>query len=140
MNTKRARVLELEKNYYGVDVEDGSLETRSGLQVAASPAPDEAREILQSGNLYMNGYEVSNGLEDLANLDIGLSIELGKLRMSASDLLDLEIGSVLEVSYDRQEPVELKVGEESVGRGKLVFEGDELFLEITSLCFDNQDI
>lgn len=139
MKTNSTRIQELEKTYYGLAVSERPLETVTDpVKSVSSESEHVVIELSEEGSC-PGEVGAASQFDDLASLDIGLSIELGRVRLTAGELLDLEKGSVLEVSYERQEPIELKVGGESVGRGKLVFEGETLFLEITSLCFDLQE-
>src|SRR5687767_2732070 len=59
----------------------------------------------------------SNG--DSTNLELAVSIELGRVRMRLSDVLSVSEGSVLELDKLAAEPVDVVVNDQLVARGEV---------------------
>jgi type III secretion system YscQ/HrcQ family protein len=67
------------------------------------------------------------------SLEVTLSLELEERQMSVGELATLAPGQTLETSVNLDAPVTLKVGRQSIGRGRLVAVGDRLGVLISSL-------
>jgi flagellar motor switch protein FliN/FliY len=69
----------------------------------------------------------------LMDVDLPVSIELGRTRMSISDILALGPGSVVELDKLVGEPVDLLVNQKCVARGEVVVVEESFGLRITQL-------
>jgi flagellar motor switch protein FliN/FliY len=69
----------------------------------------------------------------LMDVDLPVSIELGRTRMSISDILSLGPGSVVELNKLAGEPVDLLVNNKQVARGEVVVVDENFGLRITQL-------
>jgi flagellar motor switch protein FliN len=72
-------------------------------------------------------------IELLLDVDLPVSIELGRAKMSISDLLALGPGSVVELDKLVGEPVDLLVNQKCVARGEVVVVEENFGLRITQL-------
>lgn len=66
-------------------------------------------------------------------LPIQLTVEVGRLRMTAKELMDLSPGNLLEVNVAPEQGVDLVVNGKKVGRGELIRLGETLGVRILSL-------
>lgn len=67
------------------------------------------------------------------DLPINLTVEVGRLRMSAKELMELAPGNVIDVNAAPEQGVDLVVNGKKVGRGELVRLGETLGVRIVSL-------
>ncbi|MEP0827217.1 MAG: flagellar motor switch protein FliN [bacterium] len=72
-------------------------------------------------------------IELLMDVDLPVSIELGRTKMSISDILALGPGSVVELDKLVGEPVDLLVNQKCVARGEVVVVEENFGLRITHL-------
>ena len=75
----------------------------------------------------------AHNIELLMDVDLPISIELGRTRMSIADILSLGPGSVVELNKLAGEPVDLLVGHKVVARGEVVIVDENLGMRITQL-------
>lgn len=69
----------------------------------------------------------------LADVNLEVTVELGRVRMRVRDLLQLAEGSVLELDRAAGAPVDVLVNGSVVARGDVVVVDDELGVRITEL-------
>ena len=69
----------------------------------------------------------------LSEVQVNLGVEVGKLCISAAQLIDLVPGQVFEFEFDPLAPVLLSLGEEEIGEARFVLQGEKLALEVMSL-------
>lgn len=72
-------------------------------------------------------------IELLMDVDLPVSIELGRTRMNISDILSLGPGSIVELDKLVGEPVDLLVNQKCVARGEVVVVEESFGLRITQL-------
>lgn len=75
----------------------------------------------------------SSDLDLLADVDLAVTVELGRVRLSVRDLLRLTDGSVVELDRVVGAPVDVLVNGRLVARGDVVVIDDELGVRITEL-------
>ncbi|MFZ4100079.1 MAG: type III secretion system cytoplasmic ring protein SctQ [Chlamydiia bacterium] len=66
-------------------------------------------------------------------LKVQLTVSLGRITMTARDLLEIRPGNTLDLPVNTQGPVDLLVGTERVGRGELIQLGDHLGIRILEI-------
>ena len=71
-------------------------------------------------------------LRCLSEIQVQLEVDIGRLQMSAEELIDLVPGKIFEFHFDPNEAVLLRVGEECIASAKFVVRDDVLALEILS--------
>lgn len=72
-------------------------------------------------------------LDLLADVDLAVTVELGRVRLTVRDLLRLAEGSVVELDRAVGAPVDVLVNGSLVARGDVVVVDDELGVRITEL-------
>ena len=75
----------------------------------------------------------AHNIELLMDVDLPISIELGRTKMPISDILGLGPGSVVELNKLAGEPVDLLVNNKVVARGEVVVVDENFGLRITQL-------
>ncbi|MCX6826376.1 MAG: flagellar motor switch protein FliN [candidate division Zixibacteria bacterium] len=111
----------------GVDTNDSAIENT-----------DEPSEVtVKKANfqqLSAVGQEkTSQNIELLMDVDLPVSIELGRAKMNIADILSLGPGSVVELDKLVGEPVDLLVNQKCVARGEVVVVEENFGLRITQL-------
>jgi len=80
-----------------------------------------------------SGSKAPRNIDLLMDVDLPVSIELGRTKMSISDILALGPGSVVELNKLAGEPVDLLVNQKIVARGEVVVVDENFGLRITQL-------
>ncbi|MEW5924385.1 MAG: flagellar motor switch protein FliN [Candidatus Zixiibacteriota bacterium] len=75
----------------------------------------------------------TRNIELLMDVELPVSIELGRTRMNISDILSLGPGSIVELDKLVGEPVDLLVNQKKVARGEVVVVEENFGLRITQL-------
>lgn len=73
------------------------------------------------------------GLDLLADVNLEVTVELGRVDMRMRDLLALREGSVVELEQMAGDPVDVLVNGTLVARGEVVVVGDELGVRVTDI-------
>ena len=77
--------------------------------------------------------EVSKQTLSADAIPLRLTVEVGALKMSAKELLELKVGSLLKLDVHPEQGVDLTVGSKKIGRGELVQLGEVFGVRILSL-------
>jgi flagellar motor switch protein FliN/FliY len=72
-------------------------------------------------------------LDLLLDVPVGLTVELGSCHLPMRDVLNLNIGSVVQLDKLADAPVELRVNEKLVARGEVVVVENRFGIKITEL-------
>lgn len=83
-----------------------------------------------------DGSPVATGPRDLrllADVEVHLAVQLGRVRLPLRDLLTLESGSVVELDRSAESPVDVLVNNTLVARGEVVVIEGEFGVRITSI-------
>jgi flagellar motor switch protein FliN len=81
----------------------------------------------------MSGEQEHRNIDLLMDVDLPVSIELGRTKMPISDILGLGPGSVVELNKLAGEPVDLLVNYKVVAKGEVVVVDENFGLRITQL-------
>lgn len=76
----------------------------------------------------------------LMDIDMKVTVELGRTRMQVREILDLAPGSVVELGKPPSEPVDLLVNGVLTARGEVVVVDDHFALRITKLLRRGEQI
>ena len=77
--------------------------------------------------------EAQRNLDLLLDIDIPISVEVGRAQMTLDEVLRLVPGSVISLDKKAEEPVELRVNGKLVARGEVVLVDDFYGLRITQI-------
>ena len=93
---------------------------------AIEPAPDAPPES-DAGRIAMRP------LETLSNVELAVTVELGRTHLLMKDLLSLRPGSVVELDRHVGSPVDVYVNSTLLAHGEVVVVDDELGVRITAI-------
>jgi flagellar motor switch protein FliN/FliY len=109
--------------------EDGSGATPDDINFdAASVSKAEFQQLSAPA-----GKPETQNIDMLLDVNLPVSIELGRTRMSISDILSLGPGSVVELNKLAGEPVDLLVNYKIVARGEVVVIDENFGVRVTNL-------
>lgn len=74
-----------------------------------------------------------NNLDLLLDINIPISVEVGRAQMSLDEILDLVPGSVVTLDKKAEEPVDLRVNGKLVARGEVVLVDDVYGIRLTQI-------
>jgi len=77
--------------------------------------------------------EDKQNLDLLLDVEIPISVEVGRAQMSLEDVLKLVPGSVIALDKKAEEPVDLRVNGKLVARGEVVLVDDVYGLRVTQI-------
>lgn len=105
-------------------VEDLATATRSEASAdeSSSLLDDLSSEVGQAGNLDM-----------LLDVNLKISVELGRAQLKFRDVLNLSTGSVVELGRQTSEPVDILVNGALLASGEVVVVDDHFAVRITKL-------
>jgi flagellar motor switch protein FliN/FliY len=83
--------------------------------------------------MIMANSENPPNLEVLLDVSMNLSVELGSCQLSVREVLELGVGSVVQLDKPADAPVDLYVNQKLVARGEVVVLEDRFGLKITEL-------
>ncbi|HXQ44564.1 MAG TPA: flagellar motor switch protein FliN [Acidimicrobiales bacterium] len=79
-------------------------------------------------------------LETLSNVELAVTVELGRTRLLMKDLLSLRPGSVVELDRNVGSPVDVFVNSTLLAHGEVVVVDDELGVRITAIDSGADDV
>ena len=115
--------------------EQGLADAMGDVAAAASDLASEAVQPVSFGPLdegLANDGDRSN-LDLLLDVQIPISVEVGRTQMSLEDVVSLVPGSVVSLDKKVEEPVDLRVNGKLVARGEVVLVDDTYGLRITQI-------
>lgn len=110
-----------------------------GMDPGGAGAPDAASEMIEHARSVGAGTGGGTGLDMLMNVELQLTVELGRCRMKIHDIVNLGSGSVVELSKLASEPVDILVNDSVFARGEVVVMEDHFAVKITELA-DRPDL
>ena len=72
-------------------------------------------------------------IELLFNVEMAVTVELGRTRMSMRDLLNLKPGKIVELDRPARAPVDVLVNNTLLARGEVVLVDDDLGVRVTEI-------
>ena len=113
---------------------DEKWDEAAGMAAASAELADAAIQPVAFGEL---GKGESSGdkqnLDLLLDVEIPISVEVGRAHMSLEDVLKLVPGSVIALDKKAEEPVDLRVNGKLVARGEVVLVDDVYGLRVTQI-------
>jgi flagellar motor switch protein FliN/FliY len=77
--------------------------------------------------------EAQTNLELVLDVPVSLTVELGSCLLPMRDVLQLDVGSVVQLEKSAEEPVQLMVNGKLIARGEVVLVENRLGIKITEL-------
>lgn len=112
--------------------------TPAAAAAAAAPAPHSLPlSTVPSGSTAIrNGDVRRRGIELLHGVDMEVTVEIGRARLTVRELLDLAPGAVLELDRAAGSPADLLVNGRLIARGEVVVVDEDFGLRITEIVTD----
>lgn len=106
-----------------------------GLAPASDPAPIAFGALPQFGSSAspQSNREESHGLDILMDIPLEITVELGRTRRIVKDVVELGVGSIVEIEKAAGEPVDILVNGRLVARGEVVVIEDNFGVRITEI-------
>ncbi len=108
---------------------DAAKVAQAGAELAAAAVQPVAFGQLGLGAAGDN----ARNLDLLLDVDIPISVEVGRTQMTLDEVLKLVPGSVIALDKKAEEPVDLRVNGKLVARGEVVLVDDTYGLRITQI-------
>ena len=119
-------------------VPDNVLAGASNVDAAAGATPVVGAAV--PGNVLSSvgslDQQRTPGIELLHGVDMEVTVEIGRTRMTVRDLLDLTPGAVLELDRAAGSPADLLVNGRLIARGEVVVIDEDFGLRITEIAVD----
>lgn len=124
--------------------EEGSSPEGGGtVEAAAKEEADERKDVsaVEDGG----GPPKGNGSRDdnlgfILDISLDITVELGKTKMMIKDLLQLGQGSVVELSKQVGEPVDIYVNDKLIAKGEVVSVDDSYGVRLTDIVSPTERI
>lgn len=81
----------------------------------------------------MSNNSSPSNLDILMDVPVGLTVELGSCQLPMRDVLQLNVGSVVQLDKVADAPVEMHVNQKLVARGEVVVVENRFGIKITEL-------
>jgi flagellar motor switch protein FliN/FliY len=121
-------------------VPDNVLAGAMNVDAAAGANGGPAVEAAVSGNVLSSvgtlDPQRTPGIELLHGVDMEVTVEIGRTRMTVRDLLELTPGAVLELDRAAGSPADLLVNGRLIARGEVVVIDEDFGLRITEIAVD----
>lgn len=72
-------------------------------------------------------------LDKLVNVELGVSVELGRTQVTLSEVLEYDVGSIIELDRAAGTPVDIRVNGMLLAQGEVVLIDDEYAVRITNI-------
>ena len=123
---------------------DNVLSGAHNSELSADPVTPDAGSVapgnVAPGNVLSSvgrsDQRTSPGIELLHGVDMEVTVEIGRTRMTVRDLLDLTPGAVLELDRAAGSPADLLVNGRLIARGEVVVIDEDFGLRITEIAVD----
>ncbi|MEE9404641.1 MAG: flagellar motor switch protein FliN [Algisphaera sp.] len=83
-----------------------------------------------------DGFERNHGIELLGDVDLNVTVELGRTEMLVEDVLKLSGGSVVELDKLAGDPVDVLVNGRLVARGEVLVLNDNFCIRVSEIIGD----
>ncbi len=79
------------------------------------------------------GQESQYGLDLILDIDLNVSVELGKVKMPVRDLLQLGQGSIVELAKSVGEPLDIYVNNTLIAKGEVVILDEKFGIRVADI-------
>ncbi len=104
-----------------------------GASLPPEPVATPGAPVTATGPVGLPAVGASRGIEMLHGVDMEVTVELGRARMTVRELLALTPGNVLELDRAAGSPADLLVNGRLIARGEVVVVGEDFGLRITEI-------
>lgn len=100
--------------------------------------PDTAPSDTQPSTPAAGGSGRRGGLDKLINVSLDVSVELGRTTVTLAEVLDYDVGSIIELDRPAGAPVDIRVNDTLLAQGEVVLIDDEYAVRITAIFDPHQ--
>jgi flagellar motor switch protein FliN/FliY len=93
----------------------------------------------EEGQMVVSEHENGN-LELILDVPLGVSVELGRVKMPVRQLLSLTAGSVVELAKLAGEPLDVLINGRAVARGEAVMVNDKFGVRLTEIVSQKERV
>jgi len=105
--------------------DDGTHDLEEGFQGVAHAAGEVSNA--------MSGIRANHSLELILDVQLQITVEVGRARMTIQDLLQLGQGSVMELEKLAGEPLDIFVNGKQIARGEAVIVNEKFGVRLTDI-------
>ena len=98
---------------------------------------DAAQDVV---NATLNPQEMPRNLDFLLDVQLQVSVEVGRTRMLIQDLLQLGQGSVIELTKLAGEPLDIFINDKLIARGEAVIVNEKFGVRITDIISQQERV
>ncbi len=80
-----------------------------------------------------NGQESQYGLDLILDIDLNVSVELGKVKMPVKELLQLGQGSIVELAKSVGEPLDIYINNTLIAKGEVVILDEKFGVRVADI-------
>ncbi len=111
--------------------EEPVTQTDTGPAVTPAPSPPPAAAPAPAPGSITSSF--GSGLDKLVNVELGVSVELGRAQVTLSDVLEYDVGSIVELNRAAGAPVDIRVNGMLLAQGEVVLINDEYAVRVTAI-------
>ena len=112
------------------DAIDGKTASDSTVDIEESKSSDSAP--CSSGDIHLNNDELNN-ISLIMDVKLPVRVRIGKKRMLLKDVLNMDIGSVIELNQLANDPLEILVDNHVIAEGEVVIVDGNFGVQITTI-------
>jgi len=108
---------------------------KNSLEPSPTPqesASDDSSESSQESSLHLNSDEMNN-ISLIMDVKLPVRVRIGKKKMLLKDVLNMDIGSVIELNQLANDPLEILVDNHVIAQGEVVIVDGNFGVQITSI-------
>ncbi len=105
----------------------------AGLEMPSGGASTTFNSLPPFGSSRDSAMDESHGLDILMDIPLEISVELGRTKLVVKEVVDLGVGSIVEIEKAAGEPVDILVNGRLVARGEVVVIEDNFGVRITEI-------
>jgi flagellar motor switch protein FliN/FliY len=116
------------------DVESELKENREKLRTELDDTKDDhdsGKEIVPASS-ESTGLD-NAGMEFLMGIPLQLTVEVGRTRLKIKDILDLDLGSIIELRKKMGKAMSVLISDKLVAKGEIVIQNEKFGLKITEI-------
>ena len=114
-------------------VQEALAQAQASVKEAQAAADSAAAPMVMPDLIDAAGATPTKGIELLSDVDLHVTIELGRTQMLVEDVLKLGEGSVVELDKLAGEPVDVYVNHRLVARGEVLVLNDNFCIRISEI-------
>ena len=94
----------------------------------------------EEGQMVAQAAQENGNLELILDVPLGVSVELGRVKMPVRQLLALTAGSVIELAKLAGEPLDVLINGRAVARGEAVMVNDKFGVRLTEIVSQSERV